>query len=159
MIFSHDSSNPLHNKMDFSDDYSFAEFCITNLSPLCSYDEDLTDSTRTVATATTNSGRHSQGCNCKNSKCLKMYCECFARGKKCGGCNCRGCLNTESNNSLVIRASLSVLRKNPLAFSPSQQGTVSCNCSKSGCTKKYCRCFLNSRKCTAACQCTVCKNS
>lgn len=28
-------------------------------------------------------------CNCKKSKCLKLYCECFAKGLICGvDCNC-----------------------------------------------------------------------
>ena len=35
-------------------------------------------------------------CKCKNSKCLKMYCECFTAGRFCdGNCNCLGCMNTE----------------------------------------------------------------
>jgi hypothetical protein len=25
-------------------------------------------------------------CNCKNSRCLKLYCECFASGRYCDGC-------------------------------------------------------------------------
>ena len=32
-------------------------------------------------------------CNCKNSKCLKLYCECFRAGHYCGGCNCINCRN------------------------------------------------------------------
>ena len=36
----------------------------------------------------------SRQCNCKKSKCLKLYCECFARGEVCKGCNCVGCENT-----------------------------------------------------------------
>lgn len=24
-------------------------------------------------------------CNCKNSRCLKLYCECFASGRYCDG--------------------------------------------------------------------------
>lgn len=32
-------------------------------------------------------------CNCKNSRCLKLYCECFSSGKYCEGCNCVNCCN------------------------------------------------------------------
>lgn len=35
-------------------------------------------------------------CNCKNSKCLKLYCECFASGTYCNtSCNCQSCHNNE----------------------------------------------------------------
>lgn len=31
-------------------------------------------------------------CNCEKSKCLKLYCECFAHGRVCTKtCNCREC--------------------------------------------------------------------
>jgi len=33
-------------------------------------------------------------CNCKKSKCLKLYCECFAAELYCQGCNCNNCNNT-----------------------------------------------------------------
>ena len=33
-------------------------------------------------------------CNCKKSRCLKLYCECFARGDYCKDCNCVNCENT-----------------------------------------------------------------
>ena len=32
-------------------------------------------------------------CNCKYSKCLKLYCECFSSGDYCIDCNCVNCLN------------------------------------------------------------------
>lgn len=36
------------------------------------------------------------GCNCKNSQCLKRYCECFSRMKLCDSsvCCCQNCKNT-----------------------------------------------------------------
>lgn len=33
-------------------------------------------------------------CNCKKSKCLKLYCDCFASGYGCSDdCNCVNCEN------------------------------------------------------------------
>lgn len=35
-------------------------------------------------------------CSCKKSKCLKMYCECFAKGSMCNKeCGCLDCSNLE----------------------------------------------------------------
>jgi hypothetical protein len=39
-------------------------------------------------------------CNCKKSKCLKLYCECFAAELFCEGCNCLDCSNTSEYVSL-----------------------------------------------------------
>lgn len=39
-------------------------------------------------------------CNCKNSKCLKLYCDCFSAGKYCDDCNCTDCLNTATRGGL-----------------------------------------------------------
>jgi hypothetical protein len=34
-------------------------------------------------------------CNCKKTKCLKLYCDCFRLNQTCEGCNCVGCHNLE----------------------------------------------------------------
>ncbi|XP_075508301.1 protein tesmin/TSO1-like CXC 5 isoform X3 [Primulina tabacum] len=57
-------------------------------------------------------------CNCKNSRCLKMYCECFTSGIYCDGCSCIGCHNKieyEANRKASIYA---ILERNPNAFMP-----------------------------------------
>jgi hypothetical protein len=42
-------------------------------------------------------GGESKKCNCKKSKCLKLYCECFAAGAFCHACSCQSCQNTPGN--------------------------------------------------------------
>lgn len=34
-------------------------------------------------------------CNCRKSKCLKLYCECFVSGEVCVDCNCQNCHNID----------------------------------------------------------------
>lgn len=50
-------------------------------------------------------------CNCKNSQCLKLYCECFAKLAFCDPdiCSCKGCANTKENEvklSFLVEAYL-----------------------------------------------------
>ena len=57
-------------------------------------------------------------CNCKKSKCLKLYCDCFAAGEECGPeCNCNDCCN-QGNHPERIAAIESTLERNPNAFKP-----------------------------------------
>ena len=55
--------------------------------------------TEKISESTTSEGatvpQHRQGCNCKRSKCLKKYCECFNAAVPCGDqCKCENCSNT-----------------------------------------------------------------
>mgnify|MGYP002628894834 CR=1 FL=1 len=44
-------------------------------------------------------------CNCKKSKCLKMYCECYASGRACTSeCQCCDCNNScDSHNNAEVQ--------------------------------------------------------
>ncbi|KAH7686644.1 Lin-54 family protein [Dioscorea alata] len=100
-------------------------------------------------------------CSCQKSRCLNLYCECFAKKKFCVNCQCKNCQNTSANAESVAAAQKRSLHFNPTAFDPKIIGdkhTQGCDCKRTSCTKRYCRCNANNVKCTKKCRCVNCQN-
>lgn len=53
--------------------------------------------------------------------CICRYCECFASGRYCDGCNCVNCCNNMENESTRQSAVEAILERNPNAFRPKIQ--------------------------------------
>lgn len=102
-------------------------------------------------------------CVCKKTKCLKLYCICFKNGITCSDlCDCTGCLNKGTG----IQPSESVSKQrqfrqkvlNKIKERKEVPNPNCCNCRKSFCQNRYCKCFLSGHGCGPDCTCLACKN-
>eukprot|EP00268_Persea_americana_P061179 TRINITY_DN7701_c1_g1_i2.p1 TRINITY_DN7701_c1_g1~~TRINITY_DN7701_c1_g1_i2.p1 ORF type:complete len:264 (+),score=41.71 TRINITY_DN7701_c1_g1_i2:533-1324(+) len=121
-------------------------------------------------------------CNCRKTKCLKLYCDCFNAGEYCTEpCTCKNCFNRPVYEDTVLDIRQQIESRNSLAFAPkivqcgqespqnsgedSNQKTPAsarhkrgCTCKKSRCLKKYCECYQAGVGCSSGCRCHGCKN-
>ncbi len=98
-------------------------------------------------------------CNCTKSQCLKFYCDCFAAGEYCYGCNCKDCMNDKDSEERDKAVKL-CMERNPFAFRAKEAAEEQqrlhqrgCNCKRSGCLKNYCECYEAKISCSANCRC------
>lgn len=129
----------------------------------------------TIPLGVANVHEKNAGCKCKKSKCVKLYCECFAGQSLCSDetCKCLGCSNMYEHNEHRREAIQTVLQKDALIFEKrsgsrmerrgrmllsklSRQTT--CRCKKSRCIMRYCECFFLGAQCNQDCGCTDCRN-
>ena len=100
-------------------------------------------------------------CNCKKSKCIRGYCECFSNGAFCGkNCRCQNCQNHANPNDSKASLESQLQQKHRLNlqrnFHQKRNKVIICNCSKSHCQKNYCPCFKAKQPCGIYCKCINC---
>ncbi|KAM0927581.1 hypothetical protein ACQ4PT_002772 [Festuca glaucescens] len=108
-------------------------------------------------------------CSCKKSRCLKLYCVCFASGSHCSElCGCEPCYNKPVHGvprnapglplQVVRPAEVGQDTAEQLIRSPMDIFRRKCTCKKSSCLKKYCDCYQGGAGCSINCKCDDCKN-
>ncbi|GAB4836848.1 hypothetical protein Ancab_001762 [Ancistrocladus abbreviatus] len=99
--------------------------------------------------ASTNDGEDCRHCNCKKSKCLKLYCDCFAAGFYCAeSCACKGCFNRPDYKDTVLEVRQQIESRNPEAFAPKVVQSVTNSLANS----------VANVGCSDGCRCKDCRN-
>ncbi|CAD8105501.1 unnamed protein product [Paramecium primaurelia] len=102
-------------------------------------------------------------CNCSNSHCLKLYCQCFHQNKQCTElCKCVDCKNYDYHLQVRQTALEKIKIKSQRQKHDNDLFDLSkvwgCKCQKSKCQKNYCECYIRNQKCTSNCKCKDCAN-
>ena len=106
-------------------------------------------------------------CSCKQSHCLKLYCECFKMEVYCIDCTCPQCFNRENFEVLRQQSINHLKNKSKHAFksvvTKDEKNNIEkhikgCKCKNSNCKKNYCECFQNGMSCSDICKCLNCSN-
>lgn len=111
--------------------------------------------------------RQRTSCNCKNSGCVKLYCECFRTDGFCGPhCKCKDCKNFKDSH--VRTASIKLVKEKQSEVAAAGLSNIgngepvgkgrACKCKRSQCTKKYCECYSDGAFCNTGCGCVDCAN-
>lgn len=104
--------------------------------------------------------KRAKGCMCRQSKCVKLYCDCFRGQRYCSSdCSCTDCENTLENENRLEEVRILLLARNADAFLQTKSEVIKCNCTKSRCLNGYCECIRAGRLCTNACKCNDCNNA
>jgi hypothetical protein len=109
-------------------------------------------------------------CNCKKSRCLKLYCECFHALKFCSNCKCFDCENRVGNEDVRNSVINTIRDRDPHAFESkvrvvdgsdgnARAHLSGCHCKRTSCLKKYCECFTLAVPCSQRCRCLKCQNN
>ncbi|XP_021277538.1 protein tesmin/TSO1-like CXC 4 [Herrania umbratica] len=162
----------LHRKMEISSEHGDGNEMFNQHSP----------KKKRKKSSNSTDGEGCKRCNCKKTKCLKLYCDCFAAGIYCADpCSCQGCFNRPEYEDTVLETRQQIESRNPLAFAPkivqpvtefpvtsredgnwktpsSARHKRGCNCKRSMCLKKYCECYQANVGCSIGCRCEGCKN-
>lgn len=103
-------------------------------------------------------------CFCKNTKCIKLYCDCFNNGKYCTDCDCVNCFNKVEYEEIRVKAMSQIAKKkkvkslSDITNKEKVVNTRGCKCKNTKCLKNYCECYNLGQGCSKNCKCEGCKN-
>jgi hypothetical protein len=110
-----------------------------------------------------------QGCRCRRTKCLRLYCRCFKNLEYCKRfCKCQTCHNTLQHKKIRRMIINKTKANSQNAFKSKYKKLESdddvvincdgCNC-RTGCNRNYCGCKQKQIPCSTICKCEGCTNT